>query len=47
MKRSIYFSVCWLILLSGYLNAQTTSIPDNNFEQALIDLGIDSDGEIN
>src|SRR5690606_25659552 len=27
--------------------AQTTSIPDSNFEQALIDLGIDSDGIIN
>ncbi|RZS92454.1 immunoglobulin-like domain-containing protein [Aquimarina brevivitae] len=27
--------------------AQTTAIPDSNFEQALIDLGIDSDGIIN
>lgn len=27
--------------------AQTTAIPDPNFEQALIDLGIDSDGTIN
>ena len=35
------------MLLSGYLNAQTTTIPDSNFEQALIDLGIDSDGVIN
>ncbi len=26
---------------------QTTSIPDPNFEQALIDLGIDSDGQVN
>lgn len=29
------------------LNAQTTSIPDPNFEQALINLGIDSDGTVN
>lgn len=29
------------------LVAQTTAIPDSNFEQALIDLGIDSDGIIN
>lgn len=27
--------------------AQTTTIPDANFEQALIDMNIDSDGEIN
>ena len=27
--------------------AQTTEIPDPNFEQALVDLGIDSDGTIN
>jgi len=27
--------------------AQTTNIPDENFEQALIDLGIDSDGIVN
>jgi hypothetical protein len=27
--------------------AQTTAIPDAAFEQALIDLGIDSDGVIN
>lgn len=47
MNRFLYFSLCWLILLSGYLNAQTTTIPDAKFEQALIDLGIDSDGVIN
>ncbi|WP_127845117.1 T9SS type A sorting domain-containing protein [Psychroflexus aestuariivivens] len=29
----------------GY--SQTTNIPDENFEQALIDLGIDSDGTVN
>ena len=33
------------VSLSSY--AQTTAIPDPNFEQALIDLGIDSDGIIN
>jgi hypothetical protein len=47
MNRYIFCSVVWLILLTSYLNAQTTAIPDTNFEQALIDLGIDSDGEIN
>ena len=47
MNRFIYCFLCWLVLLSGYLNAQTTTIPDSNFEQALIDLGIDSDGELN
>jgi len=36
---------CFFILLQ--LEAQVTSIPDPNFEQALIDLDIDSDGEIN
>ncbi len=33
--------------LKGLLFAQETSIPDPNFEQVLIDLGIDTDGEIN
>ena len=47
MNRYIFCSAFWLILLTGYLNAQTTTIPDTNFEQALIDLGIDSDGVIN
>ena len=32
---------------SLYLHAQTTAIPDSNFEQALINLGIDSDGTVN
>lgn len=38
-----------LLLFSiSYLSiSQTTAIPDTNFEQALIDLGIDSDGIIN
>ncbi len=34
-------------LLSFNLYGQVTNIPDPNFEQALIDLGIDSDGIIN
>jgi len=34
-------------LQSNILYAQITTIPDSNFEQALIDLGIDSDGIIN
>jgi Leucine-rich repeat (LRR) protein len=36
-------------LLLTFLQAvsQTTAIPDTNFEQALIDLGIDSDGTVN
>ncbi len=32
---------------SDYISNSTTTIPDTNFEQALIDLGIDSDGVIN
>ena len=35
------------ILFAIIANAQTTSIPDANFEQQLTDLGIDSDGIIN
>ncbi|TXK73050.1 T9SS type A sorting domain-containing protein [Mesonia sp. K4-1] len=35
------------ILCSLGVSAQTTSIPDQGFEQALIDLGIDSDQTIN
>jgi len=40
----------FLPLLLFFINinlAQTTAIPDEVFEQALIDLGIDSDGTIN
>jgi hypothetical protein len=37
-----------IIVLSITTNfAQTTAIPDQNFEQALIDLNIDSDGTVN
>ncbi len=36
-----------LSLMSFNLYGQITNIPDPNFEQALIDLGIDSDGTVN
>ncbi len=44
-----YFTLIFLIYLFIFSNsyAQTTAIPDPNFEQALIDLGIDSDGTVN
>jgi hypothetical protein len=35
------------VLLVNTTIAQTTAIPDSNFEQALIDLNIDSDGVVN
>jgi hypothetical protein len=45
MKNFVSFFIIVLSLIN--LNAQITQIPDPNFEQALIDLGIDSDGIIN
>lgn len=45
MKNNIIFTFC--IIINFALFAQTTSIPDENFEQALINQEIDSDGEIN
>ena len=44
-----YFTLISLFYLFVFGNnyAQTTAIPDPNFEQALIDLGIDSDGTVN
>ena len=43
-----YFLTFLILLGFGKLSrAQTTNIPDSNFEQALIDLGIDSDGLVN
>lgn len=45
MKNSLYIYV--LLLVFGNLKAQTVVIPDYRFEQALIDLNIDSDGIIN
>src|SRR5690554_4957147 len=53
MKSKSYLYVQGLLLLlfllffSSTVIAQITYIPDPNFEQALIDLGIDSDGVIN
>jgi len=43
----ILFVFIYQGLQSNILYAQITTIPDSNFEQALIDLGIDSDGIIN
>jgi len=41
------FATVVFLLFSFLLHAQTTAIPDTNFEQALIDLGIDKDGVVN
>ena len=45
MKTYIILLIC--LISSVFTFAQTTAIPDPNFEQALIDLGIDSDATIN
>ena len=42
MKNIILLISCFLFLQQ--VNAQYTQVPDSNFEQALIDLGIDSEG---
>ncbi len=47
MKTRTLLTTTVFLLCSIILQAQTTTIPDVNFEQALIDLGIDSDGTIN
>ncbi|HET8838748.1 MAG TPA: hypothetical protein VFM82_07130 [Flavobacteriaceae bacterium] len=44
MKTS--FIIFTIFMVCG-MQAQTTAIPDSNFEQALLDLGIDSDGTLN
>ncbi len=44
--KKIYFSLIYLFIVSGVI-AQTTTIPDANFEQALIDAGIDKDFQVN
>jgi len=46
MKTRLLFTLLFIAFIQLAF-AQTTSIPDPNFEQALIDLGIDSDGVIN
>jgi len=45
--KPILISFLLLYGTSELLHAQTTPIPDANFEQALIDLGIDSDSTLN
>jgi hypothetical protein len=45
MKNLLYLSL--FVLVFGNLKAQTIAIPDYRFEQALVDLNIDSDGVIN
>ncbi len=42
-----YFLLVFVFLFLSNIYSQTTAIPDPNFEQALIDLGIDTDGIIN
>lgn len=44
-KKLIF--IMFLSLNTYKFSAQTTTIPDQNFEQALIDLNIDSDGVVN
>ncbi|NJX15809.1 T9SS type A sorting domain-containing protein [Tamlana crocina] len=45
MKIKLLSFILFTISYLGF--SQTTAIPDANFEQALIDLGIDSDGIVN
>jgi len=47
LVKSMIILLIYQSLFSTRLQAQTTAIPDANFEQALINLGIDSDGTIN
>ncbi|WP_338732656.1 T9SS type A sorting domain-containing protein [Mangrovimonas cancribranchiae] len=44
-KITLFFAM--IIALNSYMLAQTTAIPDPNFEQALIDFNIDSDNTLN
>ena len=41
------FILILIVIISYTTNAQVTLIPDNRFEQRLINLNIDSDGIIN
>ena len=45
-NKLIFVSIVSLLIVYN-LGAQNTEIPDVNFEKTLIDLGIDSDGEVN
>ncbi|MEW7290840.1 T9SS type A sorting domain-containing protein [Aquimarina sp. 2304DJ70-9] len=47
MKRQIFISFLLVLTTSNVFWGQETAIPDSKFEQALIDLGIDSDGAVN
>jgi len=42
-----YFTLALFFIFISNIHSQTTTIPDANFEQALIDLNIDTDGTIN
>jgi hypothetical protein len=44
--KLIFYLTLFLFILTN-TEAQTTAIPDENFEQALIDMNIDSDGVVN
>ena len=46
MKTTL-LTLCLSLMFFHFGYSQTTNIPDENFEQALIDLGIDSDGTVN
>ena len=47
LKRYFPLVIFLYLFVLGNIYAQNTAIPDANFEQALIDLGIDKDGTIN
>jgi len=47
MRKNYFFFVTFIFYFSTIINAQKTYIPDDNFEQALIDLNIDKDGIVN
>ena len=47
MKQTQLLFLPLLLFIINISLAQTTAIPDQNFEQALIDLNIDSDGVVN
>ena len=47
LKKYCIIVLFFYLPFLGGAYGQITSIPDPNFEQALIDLGIDSDGIIN
>lgn len=42
LSKKSYVCIFYLLLLSGFSFSQNTFVPDDNFEQALIDLGLDN-----